>query len=240
MTAAEQKPVKLPKTPASVRAMFAQIAPRYDLLNHTLSLNVDKRWRRFTVEKLSSALSRPGAMALDLCCGTADMSLEIAQLAPTFGLDFCHEMLVLGGKKTAHRGLPIALLEGDALRVPFRDSSFDAVSIAFGLRNLESASRGLTEIHRLLRPGGRAAVLEFSHPRAPVLRQAYRFYFNRILPAIGGIVSGSRFAYRYLPESVRDFPDQQKLAEMMRAVGFSNVTYYNLSAGIAALHLGER
>jgi demethylmenaquinone methyltransferase/2-methoxy-6-polyprenyl-1,4-benzoquinol methylase len=240
MTAAEQNPVELSKTSALVRAMFAQIAPRYDLLNHTLSLNIDKRWRRLTVKKLSATLSRPGAVALDLCCGTADLSLEIAKLAPTYGVDFCHEMLVLGRKKTLESGLPAVLLEGDALSVPFRDSSFDTVAIAFGLRNLVSPSRGLVEIYRLLKPGGQAAVLEFSHPSAPVLRHAYRFYFNRILPAIGRAVSGSNFAYRYLPDSVRDFPDQQELAGMMRTVGFSNVTYYNLSAGIAALHLGEK
>src|SRR5215467_2281588 len=116
MTVAEQNPGELSKTPALVRAMFAQIAPKYDLLNHTLSLNIDKRWRRFTVEKLRSALSRPGAIALDLCCGTADLAIEIANIAPTFGVDFCHEMLLLGGKKTIGRRLPIALLEGDALR----------------------------------------------------------------------------------------------------------------------------
>src|ERR1700752_152046 len=124
MTAAEQNPVELSKTPALVRAMFAQIAPRYDLLNHTLSLNIDKRWRRLTVQKLSATLSRPGAVALDLCCGTADLSLEIAKLAPTYGVDFCHEMLVLGRKKTLESGLPAVLLEGDALCVPFGDSSF--------------------------------------------------------------------------------------------------------------------
>jgi|SRR5215470_13454211 len=240
MTAAEEHPAELPKTPARIRAMFAQIAPRYDFLNHALSLNVDKRWRRFTAKKVSDVLSRADAVALDLCCGTADLSLEIARLAPTCGADFCHEMLVLGHKKVRDSGKPIMLIEADAMRVPFPDSCFDAVTIAFGLRNLVSTRDGLVEIYRLLKPGGRAAILEFSHPSAPVLRQAFRVYFRHILPAIGNLVSGSEFAYGYLPESVKDFPDQQALAAMMRAVGFSNVTYYNLSAGIAALHVGER
>ena len=225
---------------ARVREMFDQIAPRYDLLNHALSLNVDRRWRRFVVGKLADRLDRPGARALDLCCGTADLSLELCRHAPTLGIDFSHPMLKLGLEKVRARAASVELAEGDALRVPLADGGFDAVTMAFGLRNLESVEGGLREIHRLLKPGGRAAVLEFSRPRVPVFRGLFQFYFNRILPLVGNAVSGSQFAYRYLPESVKEFPDQKTLAGIMRAVGFSNVRYYNLFGGVAAVHLGDK
>jgi len=225
---------------ARVRVMFEEIAPRYDLLNHTLSLNVDRRWRRFVVGKLADRLNRPGARALDLCCGTADLSLELGRHAPTLGIDFCHPMLKIGLAKVRERAAPIELAEGDALRVPLADGGFDAVTMAFGLRNLESVEGGLREIHRLLKADGRAAVLEFSRPHVPVFRGVFQFYFNRVLPFIGNAVSGSRVAYRYLPESVKEFPDQKTLAGIMRAVGFSNVKYYNLFGGVAAVHLGDK
>jgi demethylmenaquinone methyltransferase/2-methoxy-6-polyprenyl-1,4-benzoquinol methylase len=225
---------------AGVRTMFAEIAPRYDLLNHLLSLNIDKRWRRFVRRKVADRLRHPGSKALDLCCGTAELSLALAELAPTVGVDFCHPMLVLGLKKLYARALPVELIEGDALSCPMRDESFDVVTMAFGLRNLESIGGGLREIYRLLKPGGRAAVLEFSHPQIPVFRNLFHFYFTRVLPRIGNAVSGSSFAYRYLPESVLAFPDQNALAKGMQTVGFSNVRYYNLAGGIAALHLGDK
>lgn len=219
--------------------MFAEIAPRYDFLNHTLSLHVDKRWRRFVIRKLSDVL-QPGATALDLCCGTADLSLELGSRAPTFGLDFCHPMLRLGISKIRDTAWPVELIEGDALKVPFGDSLFDVVTIAFGLRNLDGFEAGLREIHRLLKPGGRAAVLEFSKPQFPVFRSLFQLYFTRLLPRIGNAVSGSSFAYRYLSDSVQSFPDQKGLAALMQAVGFSDVRYYNLFGGVACLHLGEK
>lgn len=219
--------------------MFAEIAPRYDLLNHALSLNVDKRWRRFVVTKVADLL-KPGAMALDLCCGTADLSVELGSQAPTYGLDFCHPMLRLGSKKTRGAAWPVELIEGDALSVPFADSTFDVVTIAFGLRNLEGTEAGLREIHRLLKPRGRAAILEFSHPQLPVFRNLFRFYFTILLPRIGNAVSGSSFAYRYLSDSVQAFPNQGELAAMMQSVGFSEVRYYNLFGGVACLHLGDK
>jgi demethylmenaquinone methyltransferase/2-methoxy-6-polyprenyl-1,4-benzoquinol methylase len=220
--------------------MFAQIAPRYDLLNHALSLNVDKRWRRFAVGKVAERLNHPGALALDLCCGTGDLSLELGAMAETCAVDFCHPMLEISLAKAQSSAKAISIIEGDALRVPFPDQSFDVVTMAFGLRNLESVEGGLAEIYRLLKPGGRGAVLEFSHPQMPVLRSAFNFYFTRILPRIGNAVSGSGFAYQYLPDSVLTFPDQETLAEMMRAVGFSSVRYYNLFGGVAALHTGDK
>lgn len=225
----------------AVRAMFAEIAPKYDRLNHLLSINIDRLWRQYTVGKLADVLSRPDAIALDLCCGTGDLTLEIEKRATVIGCDFCHPMLVIGNDKIAARRTKRAVLaEGDALRLPFADRSFDAVTIAFGLRNLEQVEKGLSEILRVLKPGGRAAVLEFSRPVLPVFRQAFEFYFHRVLPRIGALISGSSAAYTYLPRSVRHFPDQKQLAAIMRDVGFSNVRYHNLSAGIAALHLGER
>lgn len=225
---------------ARVRSMFAEIAPRYDFLNHALSMNIDKRWRRFVIREVAERLRKPGATALDLCCGTAELSLELGALAPTTGIDFCHPMLELGMKKIRRSQLPIDLVEGDALSVPFGDSTFDVVTVAFGLRNVEGVESGLREINRLLKPGGRGAVLEFSHPRIPVFRNLFHFYFTRLLPRIGNAVSGSSFAYQYLPESVQAFPDQEGLASLMRAVGFSDVRYYNLFGGVACLHLGNK
>lgn len=223
-----------------VRAMFAEIAPRYDFLNHALSFNIDRRWRRFVIRKLGDALARPDAVALDLCCGTADLVVALGARIPTIGLDFCRPMLASGSDKLSDCICPVMLVESDALKVPALDETFDVVTIAFGLRNLESVEAGLTEIYRLLKRGGRAAVLEFSRPVIPVFRGLFNYYFTRILPRLGNAVSGSSFAYQYLPQSVQEFPNQESLAELMRGVGFSNVSYYNLSGGIAALHLGDK
>jgi demethylmenaquinone methyltransferase/2-methoxy-6-polyprenyl-1,4-benzoquinol methylase len=225
---------------STVRSMFAQIAPTYDMLNHLLSLGVDRRWRRFTARKISDILRRPGAKVLDLCCGTCDLSLEMARTAAVWSVDFCHPMLVIARDKTARSANPISIAEGDALSAPFADRQFDAVTIAFGLRNLDSPTLGLREIHRLLKPAGTAAILEFSHPVVPLFGNLFQFYFGYILPRIGSAISGSGSAYRYLHDSVQAFPDQETLSNMMLRVGFSNVTYYNLSGGIAALHLGVK
>jgi demethylmenaquinone methyltransferase / 2-methoxy-6-polyprenyl-1,4-benzoquinol methylase len=227
----------------AVRAMFAEIAPSYDRLNHLLSLNIDKRWRRFTIGKLRDLLERPDSLALDLCCGTADLTLELEPYTRVIGCDFCHPMLVIGNEKIAQRPemthQPL-LAEGNAMQLPFADQSFDLVTIAFGLRNLERVDIGLAEILRVLKPGGRVAILEFSRPILPIFRQLFEFYFHNILPRIGALISGSSTAYTYLPKSVGNFPDQKRLAALMRETGFSVVRYHNLSAGIAALHLGER
>ena len=221
--------------------MFAGIARRYDLLNHLLSGNVDKSWRRLVARTLQPSLVE-GARVLDVACGTGDLSRVLARAgaASVIGLDFCRPMLEIARRKGAADGRSIPFVEGDALRLPFADGAFDVVTIAFGLRNLADVEEGLRELLRILKPGGRAAVLEFSSPVVPGFRALFRFYFTRLLPRIGGWLSGSRGAYRYLPDSVSRFPDQERLAALMRGAGFEEVGYRNLTGGIAALHTGTR
>jgi demethylmenaquinone methyltransferase/2-methoxy-6-polyprenyl-1,4-benzoquinol methylase len=223
--------------------MFARISTRYDLLNHLLSANTDKRWRRLVAKRLRGALSSPGARALDVACGTGDLSLALvaATRAHVTGVDFCRAMLEHAARKASDGDAArCVFIEGDALRLPFEDETFDAASIAFGLRNLSSVERGLSELLRVLKPGGRACILEFSKPVVPGFSALFQFYFAHVLPRIGGIISGSSAAYEYLPASVSRFPDQKRLAEMMREAGFFEVEYENLTGGIAALHIGTR
>jgi demethylmenaquinone methyltransferase / 2-methoxy-6-polyprenyl-1,4-benzoquinol methylase len=226
-----------------VREMFARISGRYDLLNHLLSGNTDKRWRKLVAKGLQSSLNSPDARALDVACGTGDLSLALvaATGARVTGLDFCRPMLEHAARKALDDAAKrCVFIEGDALRLPFRDETFDAVSIAFGLRNLASVERGLGELLRVLKPGGRACVLEFSKPVVPGFNALFQLYFTRMLPRIGGLISGSSSAYEYLPASVSSFPDQKRLAAMMIEAGFDEVEYRNLTGGIAALHLGTR
>jgi demethylmenaquinone methyltransferase/2-methoxy-6-polyprenyl-1,4-benzoquinol methylase len=224
-----------------VRDMFAAIAYRYDFLNHVLSANVDKRWRRLVARNLKASLPVNQARVLDIACGTGDLSLTLFETtrAAVIGSDFCRPMLEIATRKSIGRA-EIPYIEADALDLPFAESSFDATTIAFGLRNLASVERGLGEMFRVLRPGGTAVVLEFSQPVVPGFRFLFKLYFTRLLPLVGGLVSGSRQAYEYLPQSVSQFPDQKKLAAMMRQVGFEDVRYQNLTGGIAALHSGRR
>ncbi|HEX8492579.1 MAG TPA: bifunctional demethylmenaquinone methyltransferase/2-methoxy-6-polyprenyl-1,4-benzoquinol methylase UbiE [Pyrinomonadaceae bacterium] len=225
-----------------VREMFAGIAGRYDFLNHFLSANTDARWRSLVARRLQPTLKDAEARVLDVACGTGDLSLAIAAKtkAHVVGTDFCRPMLEIAARKADASAHSIPFVEGDALRLPFADDSFDAVSIAFGLRNLSSVKGGLKELWRVLKPGGRAAILEFSRPVVPGFRALFQFYFTRVLPRIGGLVSGSRGAYEYLPESVSRFPDQKGLVALMHEVGFAEIEYQNLTGGIAALHLGTR
>ncbi len=220
--------------------MFANIANRYDLLNHLLSANVDKRWRQIVAntvrEKVSSATS---ARVLDVACGTGDLSRTLFETtgARVVGTDFCRPMLAIAAGKISSQ---IPLIEGDALRLPFRSESFDAVTIAFGLRNLSSVEDGLTELCRVLKPGGWVAVLECSRPSNAILRGLYGVYFRGVLPLVGGAISGSLSAYAYLPASVQNFPNQQRLALLMEQAGYDQVGYQNLTGGIAALHIGRK
>jgi len=220
-----------------VRDMFARISPRYDLLNHLLSANVDKRWRRAVTRKLRPLLPA-GALVLDIACGTGDLSIALFENtgAQVVGLDFCRPMLELAARKNRQ----VSFVEGDALSLPFDEGAFDAVTIAFGLRNLSSVEAGLKELRRVLKPKGWAAILEFSKPTAPGFRALVATYCNRVLPRIGGLVSGSRSAYEYLPDSVSRFPDQPALAALMRDAGFDEVVFENLTGGVAALHTGRR
>ena len=220
-----------------VRDMFARISPRYDLLNHLLSGNIDKRWRRNVIEKLRPLLS-PHAQVLDVACGTGDLSIALFENigARVTGVDFCRPML----ERAARKQPRIAFVEGDALQLPFDDGVFDAVTIAFGLRNLSSVEHGLTELRRVLKPNGWTAILEFSRPVVPGFRSLAAAYCTRLLPRIGGLISGSRSAYEYLPDSVSRFPDQETLSAMMTAAGFADVGFENLTGGVAALHTGRR
>jgi demethylmenaquinone methyltransferase/2-methoxy-6-polyprenyl-1,4-benzoquinol methylase len=218
--------------------MFAGIASRYDLLNHLLSANIDKRWRKRVAVHLAQQGINKSSLVLDVACGTGDLSFSVASAthASVVGSDFCGPMLDLASRKSSESGFSIPFVEADAMQLPFRDGQFDAVTIAFGLRNLANWNKGIEELFRVLRPGGQLAILEFSQPVVPGFRQLFSFYFSTVLPRIGGVMSGSRTAYEYLPDSVARFPGQGGLADMIRTVGFERVEYVNLSGGIAALH----
>ncbi len=226
----------------AVREMFSGIARKYDFLNHFLSANIDKRWRREVSGKLKDVLEKPEAIILDVACGTGDLSLELktAGKAKIIGTDFCRPMLAIAKDKTEKSDEQIPYIEGDGMNLSFADKTFDAVTIAFGLRNFSNWQDGLKELHRVLKKGGRIAILEFSAPVVPGFRQIFNFYFSHVLPRIGGAVSGSRGAYEYLPDSVSRFPDQKNLAKMMGEIGFSGVEYKNLTGGIAAIHTGVK
>ncbi len=224
---------------AWVRGMFDRIAPRYDLLNHLLSLNIDRYWRARTVAQVRRILERPNAEVLDVCCGTGDLMRALesrGRRARVFGSDFSHPMLEKAKRKTVHG----RWFEADALRLPIAGASFDLVTTAFGFRNLSNYRGGLSELRRVLKPGGTLAILEFSTPPNALIAELYGFYSRAILPTIGGMISGSKEAYRYLPESVRKFPDADGLAQQMREAGFVKVRFERMTAGIVALHLGDR
>lgn len=220
-----------------VREMFGRIAPRYDLANHLLSYNLDRLWRRRTVKRVRAILERPDARVLDICCGTGDLALALQRggRAHVLASDFCHPML-----EAASRKLPGGVLfESDALALPVRDSSLDLITVAFGFRNLANYDAGLREMRRALRPGGMAAILEFSQPGNSLFGALYTFYSRRVLPLIGGLITGAPDAYQYLPESIQKFPDAPGLAEAMRRAGFSQVSFERLTGGSVALHIGR-
>ena len=227
----------------AVREMFTAVAPRYDLLNHLLSCSVDRIWWWRTARAFRHILSRPESLVLDLCCGTADMTLALARRAgkarriPIVGADFSHAMLELAQKKTLEQD--IHLVEADALQLPFADEHFDLVVSAFGFRNLADYDAGLAEILRVLRPGGEVGILDFSEPRG-LLGKMYRVYFRYVLPVIGGMISGVRGAYSYLPASVERFPSPEGMLERMRRAGFRDATWNPYSFGIAGLFRAKK
>ena len=233
-----------------VREMFTQIAPRYDLLNHLLSLQLDRLWRARTARRLQSILERPDALVLDLCCGTGDLSFALARAgkARIIGADFTHTMLVRANDKSASftstadgsSASPIRFFEADAMCLPFADASFDLATTAFGFRNLSNYEAGLREIQRVLKPGGTIAILEFTEPPANLWGDLYRWYFCEVLPKIGGIISGEPAAYKYLPKSVARFFRPPELAALMTAIGFQSVDYRVWTLGTVALHSAVR
>lgn len=224
---------------AYVRRMFTAIAPRYDFLNHLLSLNVDRRWRRRAVRHLDWERA-PSGVFLDLCAGTLDLAATLARshgfAGSVVGADFVVPMLARGRGK-AERVAPVG---ADALALPFAAATFDGAMVAFGVRNLADLDAGLIEVARVLRAGARLVVLEFTTPRFAPLRAAYLFYFRRILPAIGRAVSKHRDAYNYLPESVLGFPEPEALSTRMGRAGFRDVRFELLTGGICAVHYGTK
>jgi len=231
-----------------VREMFTEIAPRYDFLNHLLSLEQDRVWRARTARRLRPILQQRDARALDLCCGTGDLAFALARQGPAqvIGADFSHAMLERANAKSranarnrkATTGAPVAFCEADALRLPFADGSFDLVTTAFGFRNLANYESGLQEIQRVLRPGGTLAILEFTEPPPGLAGDLYRWYCRKVLPKIGGWLSGNPNAYKYLPASVARFFQPDELVSLMRKAGFGSVDYRLWTLGSVALHTG--
>jgi len=235
---------------SKIREMFTQIAPRYDLLNHLLSLQLDRLWRARTARRLKFILDSPEAVVLDLCCGTGDLAfaLQRAGRARVLGADFAHTMLVRAREKAAAQAQPVnqtatspvLFFEADALRLPFASASLDLVTTAFGFRNLANYEAGLREIQRVLKPGGTIAILEFTEPPDGFLGDFYRWYFCKVLPKIGGLISGDQAAYKYLPKSVARFFRPPELAALMGAVGYGSVDYRVWTLGTVALHTALR
>jgi demethylmenaquinone methyltransferase / 2-methoxy-6-polyprenyl-1,4-benzoquinol methylase len=227
--------------PDAVRRMFGAIAPRYDLLNHLLSFNRDKSWRRHAVDRLLDGGPASGRY-LDACAGTLDLAVEIASRPGFSGeviaSDFSFPMLKAGQSK--QKSLNLRATAGDALLQPFRDAYFDGATVGFGVRNLASIEAGLREFARLIRPGGKLIILEFTTPTWQPFRRLYLFYFRRLLPLIGRMVSRHNTAYQYLPNSVLEFPEPDRLADLIIAAGFSGVSYQRLSGGIVAVHTAVR
>ena len=226
---------------AYVRRTFSEIAPSYDLLNHVLSVNLDRGWRRAAIDALEWT-RRPDGTYLDVCAGTMDVGTELAARRGFRGAvvcaDFAEPMLRGGLRKT--RGLSVGAVVADAMRLPVRDASASGALVAFGVRNFDDIDAGLRELARVVAPGARVVILECAEPPRAIVRTLYHVYFQRVLPLIGGLVSGHRTAYRYLPESVANFPDADALATRMRAAGLVDVGYRRLTLGTAAIHWGAR
>ena len=237
-------PTAVDKSGERVRAMFASIAGKYDFLNHLLSLNIDRSWRRFTTKTVPPT---PGVPVLDCCTGTADLALEYDRAgggrSSVIGSDFCREMLEIGRKKVdkAKAGGRITLVEGDTQRLPAPDDTFGVVTVAFGLRNVADTAKGIDEMIRVARPGGQVAILEFSKPRKPILKSLYLYFFRKILPKVGQTIApNSHEAYSYLPASVLQFPDGQEMLDLLSSRGLRETKQYPLTLGIATLYVGTK
>jgi demethylmenaquinone methyltransferase/2-methoxy-6-polyprenyl-1,4-benzoquinol methylase len=222
--------------------MFDAIAPRYDLLNHVLSLNIDRLWWWRTARVFRAILARPEAQVLDICCGTGDMTLALLRRRPTgavpiIAADFAHQMLVRGAAKFSHAGA--VAIEADALHLPFAEASLNLVTTAFGFRNLSNYAAGLREFHRVLAPAGQLGILDFSEPGG-LLGKLYAFYFRRILPGIGKALSGTAGPYAYLPSSVQKFPSPPAMLSMMREAGYTDVSWTPYTFGVAGLFRGTK
>ena len=224
-----------------VRTLFDSIARRYDFLNHFLSAGIDRFWRRRAIGHLEDLRPR---RILDIATGTGDFAIAALRLGPekVIGVDIAEEMLAEGRKKIASRGLDglIILQSGDAERLAFADATFDAAIVAFGVRNFENLRTGLAEMRRVLRPGGKAVVLEFSRPERAPMRQIYFWYFKKVLPLIGAVISRSKTAYRYLPETVMAFPQGEEFLRLLRESGYSSATEERLTFGIVSIYTGVR
>jgi demethylmenaquinone methyltransferase/2-methoxy-6-polyprenyl-1,4-benzoquinol methylase len=225
----------------AVREMFSSIAPRYDLLNHLLSFNVDRLWWRKTARSFASILKRQDARVLDLCCGTGDMTFalfrEAGESTKILGVDFSHAMLRRATEKSAEKSL--RWVEADAIHLPFPDQQFDLITAAFGFRNLGDYDAGLQEMVRMLRPGGECGILDFGEPRG-LIGKLYRVYFKRILPTVGTVVSGVKGPYVYLPASVERFPSPEEMLGRMRSAGFREASWTPYTFGIAGLYRGKK
>lgn len=226
----------------AVRDMFSSIAPKYDLLNHVLSMNIDRLWWNRTARAFNAILSRPNARVLDLCCGTGDMTFALHRrmAGPStdlVGADFSHAMLVRAAAKTGTK--KITWVEADALNLPITDSQFDLVTAAFGFRNLANYDRGLSEIYRVLAMNGEVGILDFGEPKG-LIGAVYRLYFRHVLPAVGTVISGVQGPYAYLPKSVQRFPSPEEMLQRMRAVGFRDVSWTPYTFGIAGLYRGKK
>ncbi len=242
----------------NIGSLFNRIAHSYDTVNHVLSLNIDKRWRRKVV-KMLPAPRTPHYAVLDLAIGTADLAIEIvkqynkhaSQLSPLYGgtegglvvgLDLSTEMMRIGAEKAAKQGFSnqISFVEGSALEMPFEDNQFDAITCGFGVRNFSDLDKGLREMHRVLRPSGTVLILEFSYPTNPIIRWAYNFYFSRLMPLIGGVISKDKQAYTYFYHSVKNFVWGKEMVERLEQAGFTNVTNTILTFGIAQIYKGTK
>ncbi|MBI4848769.1 MAG: bifunctional demethylmenaquinone methyltransferase/2-methoxy-6-polyprenyl-1,4-benzoquinol methylase UbiE [Nitrospirae bacterium] len=233
---------KSAKDPAKIQTMFSKIAPRYDLLNRLLSLGIDSHWRKFAVGQLPKVNN---ARFLDVATGTCDVALEIVKRYPdakVTGVDFSEGMLELGRVKVKRAGLEdrIEVRFADVTALPFEDNTFDGVTIAFGIRNVQDFKKGIAEMGRVVKPGGRVVILEFTSIQNRFFRRPYRFYITKVLPFIGEMISGKKGAYKYLPSSMLEFPGPDEFKKAIEETGLQDVRYYKLTLGVAAVHVGTK